>query len=112
MILVEHLYPPQLWDVRTCVNLLQFAKEMVEILQQPQDIKDLSGAKTLNVVIGEIAFRDVTFGFNQTRDVLQNINLIIKGREKIALIGPSGSGKSTFTRLLLRSTIYQIITAR
>ncbi len=62
----------------------------------------MPAAVPLHVSGGEIVFSDVSFAFNQTREVLQNINFTINAGEKIALVGPSGAGKTTFVRLLLR----------
>ncbi len=47
-------------------------------------------------------FKKVEFSFNETRTVLNKINLTIRGGEKVALIGPSGAGKSTLMKLLTR----------
>ncbi|MBI2474187.1 MAG: ABC transporter ATP-binding protein [Candidatus Taylorbacteria bacterium] len=81
------------------------AKEMVEILLLPHGITDAPRAKSLEVASGQISLIDLNFSFNQTREVLRNINLTIKPGEKVALVGPSGAGKTTFVRLLLR--LYQ-----
>ena len=78
------------------------AKEMVEIIKLPHEIKDAPGSKDLAVESGQIEFKDLTFSFNKTRKVLNDINLTIKPGEKVALVGPSGAGKTTFVRLLLR----------
>jgi ATP-binding cassette subfamily B protein len=78
------------------------AKEMVEILSLPHEILDSKIAKDLIVKNGEIEFRDLNFNFNETRKILNNVNLKIKPGEKVALVGPSGAGKTTFVRLLLR----------
>jgi len=78
------------------------SKEMVEILLLPHEIKDKLKAKELLADKGEIEFRDLVFNFNETRKVLENVNLVIKPGEKVALVGPSGAGKTTFVRLLLR----------
>ncbi|KKP32605.1 MAG: hypothetical protein A2312_00605 [Candidatus Staskawiczbacteria bacterium RIFOXYB2_FULL_32_9] len=88
------------------------AKEMVEIMLLPHEVLDIKTAVELKVVEGKIEFKDLNFNFNETRQVLKNINLIINPGEKIALIGPSGAGKTTFVRLLLRfydSTSGQIL---
>ncbi len=88
------------------------AKEMVEIMKLPHEITDAPTAKELKVLDGMIEFRDLNFNFNETRQVLKNINLIINPGEKVAIIGPSGAGKTTFIRLLLRfydSTSGQIL---
>jgi ATP-binding cassette subfamily B protein len=78
------------------------AKEMVEILETPHEIKDSPMATNLTVQKGLINFNNVTFSFNQTREVVSGLNLEIKEGEKVALVGHSGAGKTTLIRLLLR----------
>jgi len=96
----------ELWGftrvVRNAYQSYADAKEMVEILLLPNEIKDEPKSFELSISKGEIEFNDLTFSFNQTRQVLKDINLMIKPGEKVALIGPSGAGKTTFVRLLLR----------
>lgn len=78
------------------------AIEMNDILNTPHDIKDRPRATDLVVTKGVVTFSDVSFYFNNTRSILNQFNLSIKSREKIALVGPSGAGKSTVIKLLLR----------
>lgn len=78
------------------------SEEMVRILIQPHEVKDISRAKPLGVSKGEINFQAVSFSFLDGRDVLKGINLAVKGGERVAFIGPSGAGKSTLVKLLLR----------
>lgn len=96
----------QLWGVtRTVRDIYQGyadAKEMVEILLLPHEIQDSPTAKDLVIKNGEIEFRNLNFNFNETRKILEDINLTIQPGEKVALVGPSGAGKTTFVRLLLR----------
>ncbi|MGD2180701.1 ABC transporter ATP-binding protein [Lusitaniella coriacea] len=51
---------------------------------------------------GKIEFSNITFGYNSHRPVLENINLLIKPYQTVALVGRSGSGKSTLVKLLFR----------
>jgi ATP-binding cassette subfamily B protein len=88
--------------IRSIYQSYADAKEMVEILNLPHEIKDSPSATELTANQGEIKFENLNFNFNETRKVLENINLVIKPGEKVALIGPSGAGKTTFVRLLLR----------
>ena len=50
----------------------------------------------------EIAFQDVTFGYNETETNLTNINLRIPHGSYVAFVGASGSGKSTIIKLIMR----------
>jgi len=96
----------QLWGftrvIRVAYQSYADAKEMVEITLLPHEIRDMPQAKEIIADKGEIEFRELGFYFNQTRKVLENINLKIKTGEKVALVGPSGAGKTTFVKLLLR----------
>lgn len=96
----------QLWGfnkfIRKIYEGLADAKEMVEILTTPYEIQDTHQAKDLEVKKGEIEFKNVTFAFNQTREILTSLNLKINAGQKVAIIGPSGAGKTTFIRLLMR----------
>ena len=78
------------------------SKEMVEILVKPYEIQDTLNAQKLVVSKGEIDFKDVSFNFSETREVLKNLNLTIRAGKKVAIIGPSGAGKTTFVRLIMR----------
>ena len=49
----------------------------------------------------EIKFNQVNFGYNDSRLVLENLNLTIKNDEKLAILGQSGAGKTTLLKLLL-----------
>ncbi|PNS21644.1 Iron-sulfur clusters transporter atm1, mitochondrial [Sphaceloma murrayae] len=67
------------------------------------NIQDKPDAKPLAFKGGEIKFENVTFGYNQNRPILKNLNLTIPAGKKVAIVGPSGCGKSTILRLLFRS---------
>lgn len=88
--------------MRKSYEAIAEAHEMVEILNMPHEVSDRPHAKKLFVSKGEIRFEDVTFNFQETRSVLKNFNLHIRGGEKVALVGPSGAGKTTVTKLLFR----------
>lgn len=96
----------RLWEfsrvIRDIYESYADAKEMVEIMLLPHEIKDRRNAKPLKVSDGVLEFKDVSFSFNQTREVLSKFNLKIAPGEKVAIVGPSGAGKSTIVKLLLR----------
>ena len=61
------------------------------------------GKKELKDTKGTIEFKDVDFKYTKDEQkVLNNLNLIMKPHQKIAIVGKSGNGKSTVFNLLLR----------
>lgn len=68
------------------------------------DFKIKDGSKTADKSKpGTIEIRNVSFTYpGNDKPTLENINLTIGPREKIALVGYNGAGKTTLTNLLLR----------
>ncbi|MBQ1980799.1 MAG: ATP-binding cassette domain-containing protein, partial [Alistipes sp.] len=50
----------------------------------------------------KIEFRNVSFSYDSSREVLHNISFEVKRGETVALVGPSGGGKSTLSELVPR----------
>ncbi|MEA4889422.1 MAG: ABC transporter ATP-binding protein [Clostridiaceae bacterium] len=53
-------------------------------------------------VLGDVRFRDVTFGYIPEKTVLKGISLFAKPGQKIAFVGSTGAGKTTITNLINR----------
>lgn len=51
---------------------------------------------------GLLECRNVSFGYRPDCPILQNVNLTIRAKEKVALVGYNGAGKTTLIKLLLR----------
>jgi ATP-binding cassette subfamily B protein len=51
---------------------------------------------------GEIAFEDVTFGYDPRNPVLEDVSFRVRPGERVAVVGWTGAGKSTLIRLLVR----------
>jgi ATP-binding cassette subfamily B protein len=54
------------------------------------------------MMIEEVKFEDVIFGYEPNVPVLKNINFILKRNMKLAIVGQTGAGKSTIINLLAR----------
>ena len=78
------------------------ARRIEEVLEIEPDIQDRPDAIEATRLRGEIAFENVSFGYGEGRDVLQDVSLAIRPGQHVALLGRSGAGKSTLTSLLLR----------
>ncbi len=74
-------------------------KRFLEIMDEEPET-DAPDATELKDVKGEIEFRNVTYSYDSTKEVLHDINLKIEKGRKLALVGPSGGGKTTLCHLL------------
>ena len=55
-----------------------------------------------DILSGSLELKNITFGYKQNNIILNKLNLVIKDKEKVALLGRSGSGKSTLSKLILK----------
>lgn len=77
------------------------AKQAYAVMCDLQDLGDQPNAPDLTVSEGSIVFDNVTFHY-ENKKLFENKHVIIKGGEKVGLVGYSGAGKSTFVSLILR----------
>ena len=54
------------------------------------------------VVKGEVTFEHVSFGYDETREIIHDFSAEIKPGMKVAIVGPTGAGKTTMVNLLMR----------
>jgi subfamily B ATP-binding cassette protein MsbA len=73
-----------------------------ELLDQPVEIAEKKDALKLVVSNGEIEFKNVNLSYAQSKQVLNNINLLLPQNSITALVGPSGSGKTSTLNLIPR----------
>ena len=83
----------------TFQKALGATERIMDILQLDQEH---SGSVTDIDFTQPIQFRNVTFTYDGTRPVLQNISFTIEPGKTYALVGPSGSGKTTIFSLIER----------
>ncbi len=74
-------------------------KRFCEIMDEVPE-EEAPDAQPLTDVEGIIEFKDVTYSYDKTKEVLQNVNLRLEKGCKLALVGPSGGGKTTLCHLL------------
>ena len=86
----------------TLIQGLIAAARVFAVIDFPSHVTEKPGAKPLPITGGAISFRNVDFGYDESRFVLSDFNLDIPAGKKVALVGPSGAGKSTVLNLILR----------
>ena len=77
-------------------------KRTQEIMDQPIELADSPDARVLDHAKGEIAFREVSFGYNPKQPLITDFSLTVAPGEMIAIVGKTGAGKSTLINLLMR----------
>ncbi len=74
-------------------------QRFAEIMDEPIET-DIPDAQQLENVEGTIEFRNVSYFYEASKEVLHNVNMKIEKGKKLALVGPSGGGKTTICHLL------------
>ncbi|MBT5029020.1 MAG: ABC transporter ATP-binding protein [Nitrospina sp.] len=77
-------------------------QRVYEILDTEPIIKNPDNPVSLGDISGGIEFENVSFGYQDTTQVIQDVSFKVLPGQTIALVGPSGAGKSTLIKLLLR----------
>lgn len=75
------------------IDMILGAESSIREPEQPMVLKEFRK---------EIEYKGVTFSYNESKQVLKQVNLVIPKGKTVALVGQSGSGKSTFVDLLPR----------
>ncbi|WP_395145359.1 ABC transporter ATP-binding protein, partial [Armatimonas sp.] len=73
-----------------------------QVLDVVPSIRDRENATPLPKMAGRVVFEEVSFGYEESTPVLQNISLTIEPGEIVAFVGPTGAGKSTLADLIPR----------
>ena len=92
------------WEVTGIFENVGVVQEGMETIAVPHTLTDKPGARALDCSRGEIRIEHLTFtyGRNDGKRVLDELNLAIRPGERVGLVGRSGAGKSTLVNLLLR----------
>lgn len=64
--------------------------------------KDITKKLSKNTVKGNIEFKNVKFGYDDNKIIINDFTAKVKPGEKIAIVGPTGAGKTTMVNLLMK----------
>ncbi|KKR51151.1 MAG: ABC transporter-related protein [Candidatus Curtissbacteria bacterium GW2011_GWA1_40_16] len=78
------------------------SKEYFEILALPSRENYKKLPTTAKIKDATIEFKNVSFGYDKSREILKGISFTINKNENVALVGPSGAGKTTIVNLILK----------
>jgi len=102
---MERVYSPLRRLINSSTVLVQSIASIdrvFEFANEKYDVTDKENAKELKRVNGSISMQNVSFSYDEEKQVLKNVNLEVKEGETIAFVGMSGGGKSTLISLVPR----------
>jgi ATP-binding cassette subfamily B protein len=93
-------------QLASIVNIMQSAvasaERVFELLDEPEQTRDVVEPVRLPHVSGHVELRDVSFRYKADEPLIQDFTLDVKPGETIAIVGPTGAGKTTIVNLLMR----------
>ena len=102
-----NLFQSPLAQIAQAANVLQSAAaasgRVFEFLEE-EELSDETGKqyKLTGQVRGEVEFRHVRFGYDDSRVIIPDFSAKVQPGWKVAIVGPTGAGKTTMVNLLMR----------
>lgn len=78
------------------------AERIFEFLEELEEVVTSKGNIDTFKLQGNVEFRNVKFGYDENKTIINNFNAKVKEGQKIAIVGPTGAGKTTMVKLLMR----------
>lgn len=93
-------------QIANITNILQqtaaSAERVFEFLEEEEEKPETSDPVKLEKVDGHVEFRDVHFGYDPDKIIVNDFSASVKPGQKVAIVGPTGAGKTTMVKLLMR----------
>ncbi|WP_224333961.1 ABC transporter ATP-binding protein [Haloprofundus halobius] len=83
-------------------NALASTRRIYALRDMPTSIDDPVDPVSLGCVEGRVEYDSVSFSYDVSEQVLDDVNFAVEPGETLALVGPTGAGKSTILKLLPR----------
>lgn len=88
------------------VNIVQSgiasAERVFELVDADEQNPDPAIPQRLRQVAGKVEFEQVSFRYEPTEPLIENLDLAVAPHQTVAIVGPTGAGKTTLVNLLLR----------
>ena len=93
-------------QVAQVANLLQStaaaSERVFEFLEEEEEDQFAKNPVSVEGLEGNVEFKNVRFGYNKDRIIINDFSAKVKQGQKIAIVGPTGAGKTTMIKLLMR----------
>jgi len=93
----------QLTSITNTIQLTMASAERVfELLDEPEEITDPEPAQVIAQPRGAVRFEHISFGYDETAPLIEDMSIDVNPGQTIAIVGPTGAGKTTLVNLLMR----------
>jgi len=95
-----------LTQLASMVNIMQSgiasAERVFELLDAPEEVDDAAEAVPGTGFRGRVEFDRISFAYDPTRPLIQDLSLVAEPGQTVAIVGPTGAGKTTLVNLIMR----------
>jgi ATP-binding cassette subfamily B protein len=77
-------------------------ERVIEFIDADEQVPDPVGVLGLEPVRGRVVFDNVTFSYDPSMPLIENLSLVAEPGQTIAIVGPTGAGKTTLVNLIMR----------
>ncbi len=94
--------------IQNCLSLIlnykkiKIVKERINELLELEEENIYMDSNMIQEVKGDIEVRNLTYSYNKKDNIINNLSLKIKAKEKVVIVSPSGYGKSTLSKILAK----------
>jgi ATP-binding cassette subfamily B protein len=93
-------------QVASMINLLQSgvasAERVFELMDAEEEISDGDHPRLIEAPHGRVAFESVSFRYEESRPLIEDLSLTVEPGQTVAIVGPTGAGKTTLVNLIMR----------
>lgn len=83
-------------------SMVAASERVFEFLDEEEEKEKNKKFISTNKIEGSVEFKNVKFGYNQDKIIINDFSAKVKPGQKIAIVGPTGAGKTTIVKLLMR----------
>jgi ATP-binding cassette subfamily B protein len=100
------MFTQPITQIANISNILQqtaaAAERVFEFLAETEETPDPIEPAHPSKVEGRVDFKNVHFGYNPEKIIINDFSFYAEPGQKIAIVGPTGAGKTTMVKLLMR----------